>query len=172
MMATLLLAQGTPMLCAGDEIGNSQGGNNNAYCQDNETTWLDWSQADGGMTALVSALLALRAHEPLLRHPRWFAAASSEASIAWYAPSGQEMSPHDWHDAGQRAFGAQLREAGAAAPRLMVVFNPDAGGLPFLLCNGPWQLVLDSSGELAAPLLLPGQPLGVPARSLVVLRRV
>ncbi|HEU6455451.1 MAG TPA: hypothetical protein VN201_08300, partial [Roseateles sp.] len=95
-----------------------------------------------------------------------------EASIAWYAPSGREMTPHDRHDAGQLAFGAQLREAGAAAPRLMIVFNPDPTPLPFLLCNGPWQLVLDSSGESAAPLVLPGQPLHVPARSLVVLRHV
>ena len=78
----------------------------------------------------------------------------------------------DWHDAGQRAFGAQLREAHAGAPRLMIVFNPDPAPLPFLLCNGPWQLVLDSSGESAAPLVLPGQPLNVPARSLLVLRHV
>ncbi|MCE4555187.1 glycogen debranching protein GlgX [Roseateles cellulosilyticus] len=172
MLATLLLAQGTPMLCAGDEIGNSQGGNNNAYCQDNETTWLDWACADDRLTGLVAALLALRSQEPLLRHPRWFAAGAGEASIAWYAPSGHEMTPNDWHDAGQRAFGAQLREAGAAAPRLMIVFNPDAEPLPCLLCNGPWQLVLDSSGESAAPLILPGQPLSVPGRSLVVLRHV
>jgi len=170
LLATLLLAQGTPMLCAGDEIANSQGGNNNAYCQDNPTTWLNWDQADGRMTELVAQLLALRAAEPLLRHPRWFAAGPGEASIAWYAPSGHEMTPHDWHDAGQRAFGAQLREADAGAPRLMIVFNPDAAPLPFLLCNGPWQLVLDSSGESAAPLVLPGQPLNVPARSLLVLR--
>ena len=170
MLATTLLAQGTPMLCAGDEIANSQGGNNNAYCQDNPTTWLNWDRADGRMTELVAQLLSLRADEPLLRHPRWFAAGPGEASIAWYTPSGHEMAPHDWHDTGQPAFGAQLCAAGADAPRLMLVFNPDAASLPFLLCNGPWQLVLDSSGESAAPLVLPGQPLNVPARSLLVLR--
>ena len=173
LLATLLLAQGTPMLCAGDEIANSQGGNNNAYCQDNATTWLNWDQADGRMLELVAELLALRAAEPLLRHPRWFAAApgcAGDACIAWYAPSGHEMSPHDWHDASQRAFGAQLREAGANAPRLMIVFNPDPTPSPFLLCNGPWQLVLDSSGESAPSLVPAGQPLSVPARSLLVLR--
>lgn len=172
MLATLLLAQGTPMLCAGDEIGNSQGGNNNAYCQDNPTTWLDWGQADMALTELVARALTLRAQEPLLRHPRWFANGPGEARIAWHAPSGHEMKPGDWHDAGQRAFGVQLFESGASGPRLMIVFNPESEDLPFLLCNGPWRLVLDSSGELAAPLLLPGQPLGVPARSLVVLRHV
>ncbi|MBV8035761.1 glycogen debranching protein GlgX [Roseateles sp.] len=172
LLATLLLAQGTPMLCAGDEIANSQRGNNNAYCQDNETAWLNWPEADDRMTELVAQALALRAAEPLLRHPRWFANAPGDAGIAWYGPSGREMAPHDWHDAGQRAFGAQLREAGADAPRLMIVFNPEPEALPFLLCNGPWRLVLDSSGESAAPLVLPGQPLNVPARSLIVLRHV
>jgi isoamylase len=173
LLATLLLAQGTPMLCAGDEIANSQGGNNNAYCQDNPTTWLDWEHADAGLTALVAQLLALRAAEPLLRHPRWFVpapGAAGDASIAWYAPSGHEMQPHDWHDAGQQAFGAQLREAGAGAPRLMIAFNPDDSPLPFLLCHGPWHLVLDSSGDTAPALVPAGQPLIVPARSLIVLR--
>jgi glycogen operon protein len=176
LLATTLLAQGTPMLCAGDEIANSQGGNNNAYCQDNPTTWLNWDRADGRTLELVAELLALRAAEPLLRHPRWFATATADAGqagdacIAWYAPSGHEMSPNDWHDAGQRAFGAQLRDAGATSPRLMIVFNPDPTPLPFLLCNGPWQLVLDSSGESAAQLNPAGVPLSVPARSLLVLR--
>jgi len=171
LLATLLLAQGTPMLCAGDEIGNSQGGNNNAYCQDNPTTWLDWGRADVRSTELVAQALALRAAEPLLRHPRWFSNGPGEARIAWYAPSGHEMTPHDWHDGGQHAFCAQLFEAEASTPRLTLVFNPEPEALPFLLCNGPWQLVLDSSAELAAPLVPPGQPLGVPARSLLVLRR-
>ena len=175
LLATLLLAQGTPMLCAGDEIANSQGGNNNAYCQDNATTWLNWDEADGGLTDLVAELLALRAAEPLLRHPRWFASGPGEASITWYAPSGHEMTPHDWHDAGQRTFGAQLFEAERdnaddSAPRLMIIFNPDPQAVPFLLCNGPWQLVLDSSGESAQITVLPGQPLSVPARSLLVLK--
>ncbi|MDP1045402.1 glycogen debranching enzyme, partial [Klebsiella pneumoniae] len=78
-------------------------GNNNAYCQDNPTTWLNWDQADTRLTELVAQLLALRAQEPLLRHPAWFASGPGDASIAWYAPSGHEMTPHDWHDAGQRA---------------------------------------------------------------------
>jgi isoamylase len=174
LLATTLLAQGTPMLAAGDELGHSQGGNNNAYCQDNATTWLDWAAADACTVALVSELLALRAAEPLLRHARWFVpppgCGAQDACITWYGPSGHEMTPHDWHDAGQRAFGAQLREAGAAAPRLMLIFNPEAQSLPFTLCHGPWQLLLDSSGEAPASLNPAGAPLAVPARSLLVLR--
>ena len=175
LLATTLLAQGTPMLAAGDELGHSQGGNNNAYCQDNPTTWLDWESAEPCTIALVSELLKLRAAEPLLRHPRWFVPApgrAGDACISWYAPSGHEMTPQDWHDAGQRAFGAQLRESGAAAPRLMIIFNPDPAPLPFLLCHGPWALLLDSSGESAAPLSPAGANFTVPARTLVVLRHV
>jgi hypothetical protein len=75
MMATLLLAQGTPMLCAGDEIGNSQGGNNNAYCQDNPTGWLDWAQADPPSCSSPPKRARCAAAEPLLHHGRWFAQA-------------------------------------------------------------------------------------------------
>jgi glycogen operon protein len=174
MLATLLLAQGTPMLCAGDEIANSQGGNNNAYCQDNPTTWLDWAQADASCEAVVAAALALRAQEPLLRHGRWFVsppAGEGHASISWYTPAGHDMHPHDWHDAGQRAFGAMLRSGGAQYPHLMILFNPEPENLPFTLCLGPWRSVLDSSGALPLGPVPPATPLSVPARSLVVLRR-
>ena len=175
MLATLLLAQGTPMLAAGDEIGRTQGGNNNAYCQDNPISWLDWSAADTGTLDFVSALLALRRDEPLLRHAQWFAAATpppGEAAVRWYAPSGHEMQGHDWHRTDQLAFAAQLSEPDAALPRLMIVFNPEREALPFLLCFAPWQLLLDSSGELSpGSRVAVGQPLAVPARSVLVLRR-
>lgn len=173
LLATVLLAQGTPMLAAGDELGHSQGGNNNAYCQDNPTTWLDWSSAEPCTIALVSELVRLRREEPLLRHARWFAPAPGcpgDACLTWYAPSGHEMQPHDWHAAGQQAFGAQLRAAGDKGPRLMIIFNPEPQDLPFTLCNGPWRLVLDSSGAASASVIASGIPLTVPARSLLVLR--
>jgi pullulanase/glycogen debranching enzyme len=83
MLATLLLAQGTPMLNAGDEIGNSQGGNNNAYCQDNPTGWLDWPHADMGLSRFVGELLALRRAQPLLRHDDWSAASRG---VRWCCP--------------------------------------------------------------------------------------
>jgi len=169
MLATLLLAQGTPMLCAGDEIGSSQQGNNNAYCQDNATTWLSWDSAEADTQALVAELLSLRKREPLLRHGRWFG--PGDACVSWFNPDGHEMQQHDWHDAGNHGFGAQLREAGAALPRLMLVFNPEPQALPFSLSNGPWQLLLDSSAELAPKALPPGVPVIVPPRALLVLRR-
>ncbi|MFM8768505.1 MAG: hypothetical protein ACKOD9_12275 [Rubrivivax sp.] len=118
LLATLLLAQGTPMLCAGDEIGNSQGGNNNAYCQDNDVGWLNWAQADTGLRAYVAELLALRRAEPALRHDQWFhpsSATPSERTLAWVTPSGAEMHVHDWHDGGQHAFACRI-DAGVARP--------------------------------------------------------
>ena len=82
------------------------------------------------------------------------------------------MQNNDWHDAGNHAFSAQLREAGAARPGLMLIFNPEAQSMPFTVVNGPWQLALDSSGELSSPRAVPvGTPLVVPARALLVLRR-
>lgn len=193
MLATLLLAQGTPMLCAGDEIGNSQGGNNNAYCQDNPSTWLTWAQAESQTLALVTELLALRRAEPLLRHARWFeplptagVAAAGDAGagacISWFKPCGQPMQQQDWqqdwvhhwpHDGSavsHQAFGAELRAAGAPRADLMLIFNPEAQAMPFTLSAGGWRLLLDSSGDLAAQLIPQGQPLSVPARALLVLR--
>jgi glycogen operon protein len=70
--STLLLAQGTPMLLAGDEHGHSQHGNNNAYCQDNALTWLDWNQANSGLTAFTAALIHLRRCIPALTSNRWW----------------------------------------------------------------------------------------------------
>ena len=198
LLATLLLAQGTPMLCAGDELSNTQGGNNNAYCQDNEVGWLNWAQADKGLQDYVAELLALRRAEPALRHDQWFHVSSvtpGERTLTWFNPSGAEMHVHDWHDGGQHAFacridarvmpvvpvapGATLVPGQASAQgqegsrHLLIAFNPEPTPLPFTLPPGPWALCLDSSGQTpSGP--LPGRPapLNVPAHALLVLRGV
>ena len=181
LLATLLLAQGTPMLCAGDEFGNSQQGNNNAYCQDNPTGWLDWERAEPAMLAFVEAALALRRAEPALRHERWFShgpCAPGDRSLAWLTPAGQEMQVHDWHDASQHAFACRIDASATDAPaadmgarHLMIAFNPQDQAQPFTLPPGAWQVLLDSAGVLdsAMPVTV-GMPLRVPAQALVVLR--
>ena len=179
IVSTLLLAQGTPMLCAGDEFGNSQQGNNNAYCQDNSTGWLDWASAECDFRNFVAEVLALRKSEPLLRHDRWFrssAEASDEASLVWCLPSGAQMRIEDWHDVAAHALAcviaADTAVGGENGARLMLLFNPEPRAAPFALPDGGWQLALDSSGDLQrrdAPL---SSQLQVPAHAVLVLREI
>jgi isoamylase len=182
LLATLLLAQGTPMLLAGDEFGHSQQGNNNAYNQDNPIGWLDWAQADAALIAFVQRVLALRRAEPALHHERWFQhvpAQPGERSVVWLAPSGHDMQVHDWHDAGQHAFACRIDAAprpherngsgnGDGCRHLLIAFNPEPAPTPFVLPPGDWALALDSSDAL--PPIVAHKPLAVPAHSLIVLR--
>ncbi|MBP6902002.1 MAG: glycogen debranching protein GlgX [Burkholderiaceae bacterium] len=191
LLATLMLAQGTPMLGAGDEFGNSQGGNNNAYCQDNPTGWLDWARADEAQIGFVAALAALRAAEPGLHHDRWFQSQSRpgsggsalERTLNWFAPSGQDMQVHDWHDGQQQALACRIngQDRGTVASpgrhALLLCFNPEAQAQPFTLPaphgtpHSGWQLALDSSLDLAPGLSVPaGGVLRVPAQSLLVFK--
>jgi isoamylase len=116
LAATLLLSQGVPMLLSGDEIGHTQTGNNNAYCQDNETTWLDWTDADADFSAFVADLIRFRAEHPALRQ-NWFLHGRPRcdglADVSWSAFDG---GPPDWNGPDARAFAVVLREA-ADAPQ-------------------------------------------------------
>ena len=178
MMATLLLAQGTPMLCAGDEIGNSQQGNNNAYCHDGPLTWLDWAGADTDFLRFVTEVLALRRAHATLRPGDWRSAAPAGAPwLTWLSPRGHEMAAADWHDEKAQAFACRIDPAPSAAapgdPSLLVIFNGEDRALDFRLPAGFWLLALDSSLELHAQVLPDAvltQSLHLPARALVVLR--
>jgi glycogen operon protein len=174
MMATLVLAQGTPMLCAGDDIGNSQQGNNNAYCQDNATGWLDWAAADHEFNAFTSAVLALRRREPLLHHDRWFHSDPGHgdgASVAWCAPDGSALSVADWHDVDAHALACVMSPGVASdGARLMLLFNPEPQATQFTLPAGDWQLLLDTSGELPAASAPLRVSQAVPAHALLLLR--
>jgi isoamylase len=100
LLATLLLSQGVPMIRAGDEIGHTQHGNNNAYCQDNDISWLQWAEADTDLSGFCARLIALRAHHPVFRRRRFFEGRPLRgiaiADIAWLRPDGVEMSDQDW----------------------------------------------------------------------------
>lgn len=173
MLATLLFAQGTPMLCAGDEIGNSQGGNNNAYCQDNPTGWLSWPSADPGLAEFVAVLCRLRRNEPLLHHDQWFAPSATpgeQARVAWLTPAGHEMQVHDWHDHGSPAFACLLAPAAKERANLLILFNPETRERAFNLPAGQWQLVVDSSGALASTDGPVGNAIQAPSRALLLLR--
>nr|WP_216853193.1 glycogen debranching protein GlgX [Phytoactinopolyspora halotolerans] len=113
-MTTLLLSTGVPMMTAGDEMGRTQFGNNNAYCQDNETTWVDWSLRDefADVHGLVQRLLALRAEHPVFRQRRFFEGRPIEPGgrkdVGWFAPTGEEMDDADWHDENRCTLGMFL----------------------------------------------------------------
>jgi glycogen operon protein len=111
-LATLLVSQGVPMLVAGDEIGRTQHGNNNAYCQDNETSWLDWEHADEDLLDFTCAMTALRREHAVFRRRRWFQGrpihGSAVSDIAWFRPDGSEMSDQDWNAANALTIGVFL----------------------------------------------------------------
>jgi glycogen operon protein len=99
LLSTLLMSQGTPMLLAGDEIGHSQQGNNNAYCQDNEITWLDWNQADAELTEHVRELVAKRKGISSLTGDRWW---EGSEDVRWSDADGRPLNGCDWHDRSER----------------------------------------------------------------------
>jgi isoamylase len=107
MLTTLLLSFGVPMLLGGDEMGRTQQGNNNAYCQDNEIAWVDWAQPDTALQDFTRRLVALRKAHPVFRRRRYLS--GTEASeLRWFTPAGTEMTAADWSDEGARAIGLYL----------------------------------------------------------------
>ncbi|WP_439518025.1 glycogen debranching protein GlgX [Hydrogenophaga sp.] len=154
LLATLFCAQGTPQLLAGDELGHSQQGNNNVYCQDNAITWLDWSQADASLRGFVAGLAALRRQHPGLRHARWFEGVGPQPDIAWLDTDGQPMPHGAWqaHDRHTLAALITVGENGAApTERLCVVWHADATPVTLPLPDGPWAVRLESASAMVNP---------------------
>jgi glycogen operon protein len=193
LLATLMLSQGTPMLLAGDELGHSQQGNNNAYCQDNETTWLDWAgasvlntntnndiNADGArLSAFVARLAALRRAAPALRSTRWWPAEPPQGTppgIRWLRPDGEPMTPQDWRTGTALAIlfpdAATTTAMGTPASDWLVLVNAGPDTVSFKLPAGAWRLCLASDPGLdpgAAEQAL-GPVLEVPSSGLGIAR--
>ena len=147
LLATTLLAQGLPMLCAGDELGHTQGGNNNPYCQDNPTTWIDWATADVDLLAFTSRLLALR-RAALPFGTRWYSGLTDPLGLhdlAWLEFSGSALQGDAWNDTGTRALACLIGEPGRALAPLLLLVNADAQERTFALPAGVWEVVLDTS---------------------------
>ena len=192
-LATLLLSQGVPMLLGGDEIGRTQGGNNNAYCQDNEISWLDWESADTGLLEFTAALVEFRRAHPVFRRRRWFQGrpihGSALTDIAWFTPDAAQMSEESWGEGDARSLGVFLngQEIASPGPRgekitddcFYIMFNAHSEGLEFRLPGAPWgecwEPVIDSvtgaPREVGARRAA-GEPVEVAGRSVIVLRRV
>ncbi len=165
MLATLLLSRGTPMLLAGDEFGRTQGGNNNAYCQDNEISWLNWEFGDRAksLVRFVTKLTTLRRRLPILHRSRFLTAEWNEElgikDVTWIKPDAEEMDPVAWDDENTRCVGILLdgraqetgiRRRGSDAT-VLVVTNSHHDGVPFRLPAVPgglgWISVIDTNLE-------------------------
>jgi isoamylase len=189
-LATLVLAQGVPMLCAGDEIGRTQGGNNNAYCQDNEISWLDWGLDEQRQDLLqfTRDLIALRRREPVLRRRQFLHGrriyGSEVKDLAWFRPDGKEMSEPDWTHFtrcfGLRLAGDAIVEVDAKGDRivgntLLVLVNAHHEPIDFTLpAHRPdvqWMPLVDTRhARLEAPTSVEGgAAYRLEARSLAVL---
>jgi len=184
MMATVFLAQGTPMLLAGDEFGRSQKGNNNAYAQDNETSWIDWQLADSeqGRTLadFTARVIALRHRHPVLRCAIFLHGKDKPApdvlDIAWFDEQGQGLSDEAWNNPHERTL--VLRRAAAApdgsVPILTCLFNPMPDDRDFTLPPPrlPTRLLLDSADPAGAERDIDGETVAVKARSVMLVRSV
>jgi isoamylase len=188
LLATLLLSQGTPMLLAGDEFARTQKGNNNAYCQDNEISWLNWDTGRKGkaMVRFVQKLTDLRHRYPILRRSRFLTGSYDEEldvkDLTWINASGSEMRAEDWADEGMRCFGmlmdgrAQptgIRHRGTAAT-LLLILNAHHDLVEFKLPaqgeRSSWRLLIDTNrpDETSTPVLNSGASYGVTGRSLLL----
>jgi isoamylase len=139
-MATLMLSQGTPMFLSGDELGHTQQGNNNAYCQDSTVSWLDWAVADTAMIDFTSRLISLRRANPTLRLHRWLV---DGVDAAWLSPSGEPMTIAQWND--PASSGLMLELKAVAESPIVIVINDDLESRRFVLPgNSPWELMLST----------------------------
>lgn len=155
LLATLLLSLGTPMLLAGDEFGHSQGGNNNAYCQDNPTTWLNWARADRGLCTFVQAALSLRQELAVLQASHWWQTGASDQGpeAVWCTAGGQPMSASAWEEPHSQALSLRLQGAGQS---VLLLFNPEPNPVRFTLPPGVWRLRLDTAAaDSSAPVPAP-----------------
>jgi isoamylase len=180
LMATLLLSQGAPMLLMGDEVGRTQAGNNNAYCQDNEMTWLGWrdiGERGKAFLEFTSGLVGLRGRYPLLRQTRFVhgepVAPGGPKNVLWLRPDGKEMKVADWHTAHAKGVGLML--AGSDGAIILLLINGHHEDLRFHAAAPEridgWRLLADTARGLiepAEPHLEAKADFAVPARSLLV----
>jgi isoamylase len=188
MLATLLLSFGVPMLLGGDELGRTQHGNNNAYCQDNEISWIDWSAVDEDLLSFTQNLVAFRRSHPVFRRRRFLTGIEAR-ELGWFTPHGTAMTQHDWDDRDALALGVYLdgSDAPDTGPDGQPMFDDDF----LVLVNGWWEKLEFTIGDCrpglewraeidtfdpakegtgTAPILRLGDQVTVGPRSVMVLR--
>jgi glycogen operon protein len=189
-LTTLFLSQGIPMLLSGDEIGRSQGGNNNAYCQDNEVSWLDWAAVDEDLLHFTRAIIGFRRLHPVFRRRRWFQGAEIHGllDIEWFTPDGNAMSEADWEKRYAKSFmvflnGQAIPSRGPRGERItddsfLILFNAHYDALEFVLPDRPfgheWDRVIDTFTGEVQPGHDPhpaGDTVTLESRSLLVMQK-
>ncbi|GHG46616.1 glycogen operon protein GlgX homolog [Sinomonas cellulolyticus] len=191
-IATLLLSQGVPMIAHGDELGRTQQGNNNVYCQDNELSWIDWESADNPLIEFTAAVTRLRAEHPTFRRSRFFDGRPVRRDegqplpdIEWLGADGRPMVPEDWDVPLERSVGVFLNGHGIRGQdfygrpitdaHFLMYFNANDSDVEFHLPSQEyapgWDVLLDTSGQAAGATEIKAEEvLTVPAKSLAVLR--
>lgn len=190
LLATMFLSQGVPMLVAGDEFGRTQQGNNNAYCQNNEISWLDWAHKDEDLLDFTRKLIAFRKDHPAFRRRKWFQGQPIKGKgledIAWFLPEGDEMSEENWNHDYARSLGVflngkGLRHVGPEGQAIVddnfyLIFNAHHESLDYLIpqkiyAKG-WKKVLDTAGGgfISEPVNDDQDKICVQGRSIVLLQ--
>ncbi len=165
LLATLLMSQGVPLLLAGDELGHTQGGNNNGYCQDNETSWLRWPE-EAPLADFVADVLRVRRASPELRRRQL--RQSDGGDVAWYRPDGDPMTQEDWASGYARAIAVGL----AGGRGLLLVnawWEPLDFHVPTAEGSGPWTVLIDTTADRQAIRPLDGADVTLGGRSLMLL---
>ena len=192
LLATLLLSQGIPMILGGDERGRTQGGNNNAYCQDNDISWFDWDEADAEMLRFTRRLVAFRRAHPVFRRRRWFQGrrihGAGVEDIAWFSNVGTEMTTEQWETGYVKTLGVYLNGDGIRHPdargrritdgTFYVLFNAHSESVDFTLppaeLGGSWIVELSTANPEVTPSdgirYEAAATVAVPSWSLLVLR--
>jgi isoamylase len=193
-LTTLMLSIGVPMICGGDEMGRTQRGNNNAYCQDNEISWFDWEHADHELLAFAARIVNFRHEHPVFQRRRWFAGRALRGAdvtdIGWFKPDGEPMTDQDWKTGYARTLGVFLNGKAIPAPdargepvvddSFYILFNAHWEPLRFRLPSGRWGERWVKSIDTNKPIpdlreqqrLRAGEEIEVEGHSMMVLRRV
>lgn len=176
-LACLFLAQGVPLLLAGDEVGNTQGGNNNAYCQDNEIGWVGWENLgdkDDDLTDFIGHMAQLRQRFPQITTQRWLDGRRADGSygVLWLTPSAEEMTETDWAFPDGRFLSYVLSASSENTNPIFIVLNAAPEGIPFklpkMLEYKNWRQVLNTADDkLSIAILPPGSDIDAPPRSVL-----
>ena len=191
-LTTLFLSQGVPMLVAGDELSRTQNGNNNAYCQDNETSWINWQNADKDLLSFTQKLTHFQHAHPVFCRRRWFKGRPIKGSgvedIAWFLPNGSSMTEDNWREDFAKSLGVFLngKALKAEGPKgehltddsFYIIFNAYHSELPYVLPSeefgAAWIKVIDTHEnffeEEGGQNFLPGETISVQGRSVIVLK--